>query len=60
VFDVYTGFKWIAAVSVKRRKKTYIGGGEEARLLLNDFVRDRCGFTCASLLIWGLGQKIMV
>ncbi len=42
-FDVYTGFKWIAAVMREQEgKKTYIGGGEESYgFLVEDFVRDK-------------------
>lgn len=42
-FDVYTGFKWIAAVMREQEnKKRYIGGGEESYgFLVEDFVRDK-------------------
>ncbi len=42
-FDVYTGFKWIAAVMREQEnKKSYIGGGEESYgFLVEDFVRDK-------------------
>ncbi len=42
-FDVYTGFKWIAAVIREQEgKKRYIGGGEESYgFLVEDFVRDK-------------------
>jgi len=43
IYDVYTGFKWIADVMRKKEgKKTYIGGGEESYgFLCEDFVRDK-------------------
>ncbi len=42
-YDVYTGFKWIAAVMRENEgKKTYIGGGEESYgYLPEDFCRDK-------------------
>ena len=43
VFDVYTGFKWIAAVMREMEgKMNYIGGGEESYgYLAESFVRDK-------------------
>ena len=43
LYDVYTGFKWIADVIRKNEgKKTYLGGGEESYGYLWDpFVRDK-------------------
>jgi len=43
IYDVYTGFKWIADIMRKNEgKKTYIGGGEESfGFLCEDFVRDK-------------------
>jgi phosphoglucomutase len=43
LYDVYTGFKWIADVIRRNEgKKTYIGGGEESYgYLCYDFVRDK-------------------
>ncbi|MFA6769370.1 MAG: phospho-sugar mutase, partial [Parabacteroides sp.] len=43
VYDVYTGFKWIADIMHKNEgKKNYIGGGEESfGFLCEDFVRDK-------------------
>jgi len=43
MYDVYTGFKWIADIIRKNeKKKTYIGGGEESfGFLCQDFVRDK-------------------
>lgn len=52
MFDVYTGFKWIAAVirdleGVER----YIGGGEESYgFLAEDFVRDKDSVSAISLM----------
>lgn len=42
-FDVYTGFKWIAAIMRELEgKRQYIGGGEESiGFLVEDFVRDK-------------------
>lgn len=43
MYDVYTGFKWIADVMKKNEgRKTFIVGGEESYgLLCEDFVRDK-------------------
>ncbi len=43
LYDVYTGFKWIADIMRKNEgQKTYIGGGEESYgFLCEDFVRDK-------------------
>jgi len=43
LYDVYTGFKWIADIMRKNEsKKTFIGGGEESYgFLCEDFVRDK-------------------
>jgi len=43
IYDVYTGFKWIADIMRKNEgRKTYIGGGEESfGFLCEDFVRDK-------------------
>lgn len=43
MYDVYTGFKWIANVMRENEgKKNYIGGGEESYgFLCEDFVRDK-------------------
>ena len=59
MFDVYTGFKWIAAVMGENEdKKTYIGGGEESYgFLWEDFVRDKDAVSACALLAeiaaWG-------
>ncbi|MDD6209251.1 MAG: phospho-sugar mutase [Bacteroidales bacterium] len=52
MFDVYTGFKWIAAVMKENEgKKTYIGGGEESYgFLWEDFVRDKDAVSACALL----------
>jgi phosphoglucomutase len=43
IYDVYTGFKWIADVMRRNEgRKTYIGGAEESYgFLCEDFVRDK-------------------
>nr|WP_041572556.1 phospho-sugar mutase [Candidatus Azobacteroides pseudotrichonymphae] len=43
LYDVYTGFKWIANILRQNEgKKTFIGGGEESYgFLAEDFVRDK-------------------
>ena len=43
IYDVYTGFKWIADIMRKNEgKQIYIGGGEESfGFLCEDFVRDK-------------------
>jgi phosphoglucomutase len=52
VYDVYTGFKWIADVMRKNEnKKRYIGGGEESYgFLCEDFVRDKDGVSACAIL----------
>ena len=52
MFDVYTGFKWIAReIHLNEGKKTYIGGGEESYgFLAEDFVRDKDAVSACSLL----------
>ena len=52
MFDVYTGFKWIAReIQLNEPAKQYIGGGEESfGFLPEDFVRDKDGVSSASLL----------
>ncbi|WP_280765993.1 phospho-sugar mutase [Parabacteroides sp. PFB2-10] len=52
MYDVYTGFKWIADVMRKNEgKKTYIGGGEESYgFLAEDFVRDKDAISACALL----------
>lgn len=52
IYDVYTGFKWIAAVMRENEnKKTYIGGGEESYgYLPEDFVRDKDAVSSLALI----------
>lgn len=52
MFDVYTGFKWIAReIRLNEGKKKYIGGGEESYgFLAEDFVRDKDSVSACSLL----------
>ena len=58
LYDVYTGFKWIADVIRKNEgKKTYLGGGEESYGYLWDaFVRDKDSASAclmlAEIAIW--------
>ena len=51
-FDVYTGFKWIAAVIRELEgKRQYIGGGEESYgFLPEDFVRDKDAVSSCALM----------
>jgi phosphoglucomutase len=52
MYDVYTGFKWIADIMRKNEgKKTYIGGGEESfGFLCQDFVRDKDAVSACCIL----------
>ncbi|MDL2266078.1 phospho-sugar mutase [Parabacteroides sp. OttesenSCG-928-G07] len=52
MYDVYTGFKWIADVMRKNEgKKSYIGGGEESYgFLCEDFVRDKDAISACAIL----------
>lgn len=52
MYDVYTGFKWIADIMRKNEgKKTYIGGGEESfGFLCEDFVRDKDAVSACCIL----------
>jgi len=52
IFDVYTGFKWIAAVMREMEGiKTYIGGGEESYgFLPEDFVRDKDAVSTCTMI----------
>lgn len=52
MYDVYTGFKWIADIMKKNEgKKTYIGGGEESfGFLCEDFVRDKDAVSGCAIL----------
>ncbi|MDR2087250.1 MAG: phospho-sugar mutase [Dysgonamonadaceae bacterium] len=52
MYDVYTGFKWIAEVMRQNEgKKVYVGGGEESYgFLAEDFVRDKDAVSACMLL----------
>lgn len=52
MYDVYTGFKWIAAtIRSLEGKETYIGGGEESYGFMGqDIVRDKDSVSACSLL----------
>ena len=52
MYDVYTGFKWIARqIRLNEGKMQYIGGGEESYgFLAEDFVRDKDAVSACSLL----------
>jgi phosphoglucomutase len=52
MYDVYTGFKWIAEIMRQNEnKKTYLGGGEESYgFLAEDFVRDKDAVSACMLL----------
>lgn len=52
LFDVYTGFKWIAAIMKDNEgKKDFIGGGEESYgFLCEDFVRDKDAVSACTML----------
>ncbi|MDF9830336.1 phospho-sugar mutase [Parabacteroides sp. PF5-6] len=64
MYDVYTGFKWIADVMRKNEgKKAYIGGGEESYgFLCEDFVRDKDAISACAILAemtaWAKDQGI--
>ena len=52
LYDVYTGFKWIAAIMKDNEgKKNFIGGGEESYgFLCEDFVRDKDAVSAWTML----------
>ena len=52
MYDVFTGFKWIATVMRENEGKTrYLGGGEESYgFLAEDFVRDKDSVSAISLM----------
>ncbi|MDR0758446.1 MAG: phospho-sugar mutase, partial [Tannerella sp.] len=52
LYDVYTGFKWIAdVIRHNEGKKVYIGGGEESYgFLCEDFVRDKDAVSACCML----------
>ncbi len=64
IYDVYTGFKWIANVMRENEgKKLYIGGGEESYgFLCEDFVRDKDAVSACAMLAeiaaWAKDQGI--
>ena len=64
LYDVYTGFKWIADVMRQNEgKKTYIGGGEESfGFLCEDFVRDKDAVSACCILAeaaaWAKAQRL--
>ena len=64
MYDVYTGFKWIANVMKQNEgKKYYIGGGEESYgFLCEDFVRDKDAVSACAILAeiaaWAKDQGI--
>lgn len=64
MYDVYTGFKWIADVMRHNEgKKSYIGGGEESYgFLCEDFVRDKDAVSACAILAemtaWAKDQGI--
>ncbi|MCC8143247.1 MAG: phospho-sugar mutase [Tannerellaceae bacterium] len=64
MYDVYTGFKWIADVMKKNEgKKSFIGGGEESYgFLCEDFVRDKDAVSACTILAeiaaWAKDQGI--
>ena len=66
IYDVYTGFKWIANVMRENEgKKSYIGGGEESYgFLCEDFVRDKDAVSACAILAeiaaWAKDQGITV
>lgn len=50
-YDVYTGFKWIAAVVREQGGEKFIGGGEESfGYMPGAFTRDKDGVSAASLM----------
>ena len=62
IFDVLTGFKWIAEVIRNNEgKKKFIGGGEESYgYMVGDFVRDKDSIIACSMFaecnVWALSQ----
>ncbi|MDR1938132.1 MAG: phospho-sugar mutase [Tannerellaceae bacterium] len=66
IYDVYTGFKWIADIMRKNEnKKQYIGGGEESYgFLCEDFVRDKDAVSACAVLAeiaaWAKDQGLTV
>ena len=66
MYDVFTGFKWIAAIMKENEgKKNYIGGGEESYgFLCEDFVRDKDAVSACTLLAeiaaWAKDQGLTI
>jgi phosphoglucomutase len=66
IYDVYTGFKWIADIMRKNEtKKQYIGGGEESNgFLCEDFVRDKDAVSACAVLAeiaaWAKDQGLTI
>ncbi|MCD8179729.1 MAG: phospho-sugar mutase [Tannerellaceae bacterium] len=64
IYDVYTGFKWIADIMKKNEgKKAFIGGGEESYgFLCEDFVRDKDAVSACAILAeiaaWAKDQNL--
>ncbi|MCD7930588.1 MAG: phospho-sugar mutase [Tannerellaceae bacterium] len=64
IYDVYTGFKWIANIMKKNEgKKAFIGGGEESYgFLCEDFVRDKDAVSACAILAeiaaWAKDQNL--
>ena len=64
LYDVYTGFKWIAdAMRNNEGKKNYIGGGEESYgFLCEDFVRDKDAVSAccifAEMTAWSIDKGL--
>jgi phosphoglucomutase len=64
IYDVYTGFKWIADIMKKQEgKKSFIGGGEESYgFLCEDFVRDKDAVSACAILAemaaWAKDQQL--
>ena len=56
MYDVFTGFKWIAKVMLENEGKAqYLGGGEESYgFLAEDFVRDKDSVSAISLMAEGI------
>ena len=64
IYDVYTGFKWIAdLMRANEGKLDFIGGGEESYgFLCEDFVRDKDGVSACAMLaeiaVWAKEQGL--
>ncbi|MDN4754412.1 phospho-sugar mutase [Porphyromonadaceae bacterium W3.11] len=66
LYDVFTGFKWIADVIRKNEgKKEYLGGGEESYgYLWDEFVRDKCSVSAclifSEMAAWAKDQGMTI